>query len=74
MEGSSESFDRFFRRSPVEVGKIYNVEIVEVSRRGEGVARIQGLVVFVPDTKPGDHVRIRVTHVGRRYANAEIVR
>ena len=63
-----------FRPSPVEVGKEYEVDIVETSRRGEGVARIQGLVIFVPDTQPGDHVKIRITKIGRRYASAEVVR
>ena len=58
---------------PVEVGKEYDVEIQEMSRRGEGIARIQGLVVFVPNTQNGDHVKIRVTRISRRFAEAEVV-
>jgi predicted RNA-binding protein with TRAM domain len=58
---------------PVEVGKEYDVEIQEISRRGEGIARIQGLVVFVPNTQNGDHVKIRVTRISRRFAEAEVV-
>jgi len=58
---------------PVEVGKEYEVDIQELSRRGEGIARIQGFVIFVPNTKPGDHVRIKVTQVGNRFATAETV-
>ncbi|WP_309492194.1 TRAM domain-containing protein [Candidatus Hecatella orcuttiae] len=64
---------RGFRPYPVEVGKEYDVDIMETSRRGEGIARIQGFVVFVPETKPGDHVKIKVTRIGRRCANAEVV-
>jgi predicted RNA-binding protein with TRAM domain len=67
-------FQRGFKPCPVELGKEYDVEIKETSRRGEGIARIQGFVVFVPDTKPGDHVKIRVTKISRRCANAEIVK
>jgi len=63
-----------FRPCPVEVGKDYDVEIKETSRRGEGIARIQGFVVFVPNTKPGDRVKIRVTRISRRCANAEVVK
>src|SRR5881296_625541 len=39
--------------SPSEEGKEYDVDIKEISRRGEGIARVEGLVVFVPNTKPG---------------------
>ncbi len=62
-----------FPPKPVEVGKEYDVEILETSRRGEGIARIKGLVCFVPNTKPGDHVRIRITKISRRFAEAEVV-
>jgi predicted RNA-binding protein with TRAM domain len=58
---------------PVEVGKEYDVEIKEMSRRGEGIARIEGLVVFVPNTKNGDHVKIRVSRISSRFAEAEVV-
>ena len=65
--------DRFLPK-PVEVGKEYEVDIQETSRRGEGIARIKGLVTFVPDAKPGDHVKIRITRVSRRFAEAEVVK
>ena len=62
-----------FPPKPVEVGKEYEVDIQETSRRGEGIARIQGLVVFVPNTKPGDHAKIKITRISRRFAEAEVV-
>jgi predicted RNA-binding protein with TRAM domain len=62
-----------FAPKPVEMGKEYEVDVQETSRRGEGIARIQGLVTFIPNTKPGDHVRIRVTRISRRFAEAEVV-
>jgi predicted RNA-binding protein with TRAM domain len=55
------------------MGKEYDVEIQETSRRGEGIARIQGLVIFVPDTKPGDKVRIKITRISRRFAEGEVI-
>lgn len=64
---------RRFPPKPVEIGKEYDVEILETSRRGEGIARIKGLVCFVPDTKPGDHVKIRITRISRKFAEAEVV-
>jgi len=67
------SFGPRFPPKPVEIGKEYDVEIQETSRRGEGIARIKGLVVFVPNTKPGDKVKIRVTRISRRFCEAEVV-
>ena len=60
-------------RKPVEVGKEYNVSISDTSRRGEGIARIEGFVVFVPGTKQGDNVRIKVTQVSERFASGQVV-
>ena len=62
-----------FPPKPVEIGEEYEVDIQETSRRGEGIARIKGLVTFIPNTKPGDHVKIRITRISRRFAEAEVV-
>ncbi|UCG36956.1 MAG: TRAM domain-containing protein, partial [Candidatus Bathyarchaeota archaeon] len=66
-------FARRFPPRPVEMGKEYEVEIEQISRRGEGIARIKGFVCFVPKTSVGDHVRIRIIRVRRRFAEAEVV-
>ena len=62
-----------FKPCPVEMGKEYEVDVTETSRRGEGIARIQGFVIFVREAKPGEHVKIRITKIGRRAAEAEKV-
>ena len=64
---------RRFPPKPVEMGEEYDVEIQETSRRGEGIARIKGLVTFIPETKPGDKVRIKITRISRRFAEGEVV-
>jgi predicted RNA-binding protein with TRAM domain len=44
-----------------------------MSKRGDsGVAKIQGLVVFVAGAKVGDSLRIRITKLGSGFATAEI--
>ena len=58
---------------PVEVGKEYNVSISDTSRRGDGIARIEGFVVFVPGTKQGQSVRIKITQVTDRFATGQVV-
>ena len=72
MPYENRGFDRDIPK-PVEVGKEYDIEIQETSRRGEGITRIEGLVVFVPNTKLGDKLRIKITNISRRFAEAEVI-
>ena len=58
---------------PVEIGKEYDVHIDEVGEKGDGIARVEGFVVFVPNTQKGEDVRIRVTTVMRKFAIGEKV-
>ena len=60
-------------RKPVEVDKEYEAEIEDISRRGDGIAKIQGFIIFVPNTKQGEHVKFKVTRVGSRFAIGELV-
>lgn len=69
--GRRPSFGSF--RKPVEVGKEYNVTISDLSKRGEGIAKIDGFVIFVPGTKQGQSIRISVTQVGERFASGQVV-
>jgi predicted RNA-binding protein with TRAM domain len=58
---------------PVEEGKEYDVDVTEVSQKGDGIARVQGFVIFVKGGKVGDKCKIRVTSVGPRFAIGEKV-
>lgn len=49
------------------------MEITELSRRGDGVARVQGFVIFVKGGKAGQKVKIKVEQVGPTFATASIV-
>jgi predicted RNA-binding protein with TRAM domain len=62
-----------FKRYPVEVGEELEVDITEFSPKEEGIAKVQGLVVYVPNAKPGNHVKIRVMHIDGKAAKAEII-
>jgi predicted RNA-binding protein with TRAM domain len=54
--------------APVEVGKEYDVNIEDIAREGDGIARVEGFVIFVADTKVGDAVKIQIDKVMRRFA------
>jgi len=60
------------RNSPVSTGGIHDVSIEDIAREGDGIARIQGFVVFVPGTKVGDHVTIKIERVLRKFAIAAL--
>ncbi|MFL6475666.1 MAG: TRAM domain-containing protein [Nitrososphaera sp.] len=64
---------RFGGPKPVESGKEYDVQVTEISRKGDGVARIQGFIVFVKGGRVGQRTRVKITHVGDRFATAETI-
>ncbi len=57
---------------PVETGKEYDVQITEISRQGDGIARVQGFVIFVKGARIGQKPKIKITNVGARFATGEI--
>ncbi|MDQ4081938.1 MAG: 23S rRNA (uracil(1939)-C(5))-methyltransferase RlmD [Actinomycetota bacterium] len=63
--------------APVERDQELELEIESLAYGGNGVARLNGFVVFVRRGLPGDTVRARVTKVKRNHAEAlavEVVR
>ena len=61
------------KTAPIEEGEEYDVKIEDVGKEGDGITRIEGFVVFVPDTKAGDEVRVKIVSVRRRFGFAEKV-
>ncbi|HXY56609.1 MAG TPA: TRAM domain-containing protein [Nitrososphaerales archaeon] len=57
----------------MEVGKEYDVTISEISRRGDGIAKIDGFVIFVAGAKQGWQGKIKVTQVANRFATGAVV-
>ncbi|WP_412534932.1 TRAM domain-containing protein [Methanosarcina sp.] len=58
---------------PIEEGETYDVTIQDIARQGDGIARIEGFVVFVPNTSVGDEVQIKIERVLPKFAFASIV-
>ena len=53
-------------------GKLVELTIDDLNHSGEGVGRWQGRVVFVPDTIPGDQIRVRLVRVKPQYAQGKL--
>jgi predicted RNA-binding protein with TRAM domain len=55
------------------VGDEFETTIEAVGEKGDGIAKKDGFVLFVPGVKQGQKVRIRVTKVLRKVGFAEVV-
>ena len=64
MDGNQEA--------PVKVGELHDVTINAVGEKGDGIARVNGFVVFVPNVKKGDYVKIKITKVLPKVGFAEV--
>ena len=59
---------------PVEPGELRYVEIEDIGKQGDGIARVErGYVIIVPDTEVGERVKIEVTEVKSNFAVGEVI-
>jgi predicted RNA-binding protein with TRAM domain len=59
---------------PVEEGEVRYVEIEDLGKQGDGIARVErGYVIIVPDSEVGEQVKIEVTEVKSNFAVGEIL-
>ncbi len=56
---------------PVKVGEEYEVDIVDITPNGEGIAKINHFSIFIPNVKLNEHVRIKVTRLDSAAADAQ---
>ena len=59
--------------APVRAGETVEVDIEDVGREGDGIAKIEGYTLFVADAEPGETVEIEVTDVKPRFGFGEVV-
>lgn len=62
------------RRAPVKEGEEYEVAIESVGGKGDGIAKVKGFVLFIPNTKQGDYVKIRITKVLPKVGFGEVLK
>ena len=60
------------KRPPVKKGEEIALAIDRLAYGGRGVGRLDGFVVFVPGTVPGDRVRARPWRIKPGYAEADL--
>lgn len=65
--------NRFNNKPPVEEGQEIDVTIESIGDKGDGVAKVNGFVVFVPDVQKGENVRIKISKVLSKVSFGEVV-
>ncbi|AKU06881.1 MULTISPECIES: TRAM domain-containing protein [Haloferax] len=59
---------------PVEAGELRYVEIEDIGKQGDGIARVErGYVIIVPGTEVGERVKVEITEVKSNFAVGEVV-
>jgi predicted RNA-binding protein with TRAM domain len=59
---------------PVERGEIRYVEIEDLGKQGDGIARVErGYVIIVPGGEVGERVKVEITEVKSNFAVGEII-
>jgi len=63
------------RRSfaPIREGEELDVKIESAGKKGDGIAKVKGFVIFIPNVKEGDEVRIKVTRVLNKVGFGEVI-
>ena len=61
----------FSQSLPVKENQELEVIIDDIGSRGDGIAKLQGFLIFVPRSKIGERVRVRVVSVSGKFAVAE---
>jgi predicted RNA-binding protein with TRAM domain len=59
---------------PVEPGEIRYVEIEDIGKQGDGIARVErGYVIIVPGADVGERVKVEITEVKSNFAVGDII-
>ncbi|MGB9986489.1 TRAM domain-containing protein [Salarchaeum japonicum] len=80
-DGEEERTDEERERSaagepqpPVEEGEIRYVEVEDIGKQGDGIARVErGYVIIVPGADIGERVKVEITEVKSNFAVGEVL-
>jgi predicted RNA-binding protein with TRAM domain len=59
------------KMAPVKENQEIELVIDDIGSKGDGIAKIEGFLIFVPRSKIGERLRVRILSVGENFAVAE---
>ena len=72
--GSTDAEPSDEPQPPVEAGEIRYVEIEDLGKQGDGIARVErGYVIIVPGGEVGERVKVEISEVKSNFAVGEII-
>jgi predicted RNA-binding protein with TRAM domain len=63
----------FLQSSSVKENQEPEVVIGDIGSKGDGIAKLQGYLIFVPRSKIGERIKVRIASAGGKFAVAERV-
>ena len=57
----------------IKVGEKYTMELMDITHSGEGVGRLENMIVFVEGGLPGDVVEVEIKNVKKTYAQGKLL-
>jgi 23S rRNA (uracil1939-C5)-methyltransferase len=57
----------------IKKGQLFELEITQIAFGGKGLARVEGMAVFVDQAVPGDRVLARIVKKKKSYAEARVI-
>jgi len=63
----------FLQSSSVKENQEPEVVIGDIGSKGDGIAKLQGYLIFVPRSEIGERIKVRIASVGGKFAVAERV-
>jgi len=61
----------FLQTRPVKENQGIEVVIDDIGSRGDGIAKNEGYLIFVPRCKIGERITVKITSVSEKFALAE---
>ena len=61
------------RTAPVSEGQELEVEVIDNSVKGDGIAKVNGFIIFIRGGSKGSKVKIRISKVSPRFAIGELI-
>ncbi|NCU16615.1 23S rRNA (uracil(1939)-C(5))-methyltransferase RlmD [Pallidibacillus pasinlerensis] len=61
------------QKAPVKVNDLIDIEFVDLTHQGQGVAKLDGYPIFVPNGLPGEKATVKVVKAKKNYAHGELI-
>jgi predicted RNA-binding protein with TRAM domain len=61
----------FVQSRPVKENQEIEVVIDDIGSKGDGIAKIEGYLIFVPRCKIGERLKVKIRSVSEKFALAE---